>query len=211
MAFSSYIRKSYHRNLIENLLKKYKYLIKGKILEIGSKSRRYDHLFKEKIIATDLNPVPELNIIKADLTNLQFQSNNFDSVLCVEVFAYLELENFKKGFEEILRILKKGGKAIITFPFYSKDHQDNLRLSYNYLLKCLNQLKDCKFKTIMIGNRYTALYDMIRFSRNPRLRIYRNLGTKIVLFVLFLIIKSFSLENVRDSFYAGHFIILYKE
>lgn len=104
MPFLDYINKTYHRNLLERLLQKYAFFIKNKILDIGSKNRRYDHLFDGDIIAIDVNSNQEYNVIKGDLTNLQFPSNSFESIICLEVFENLEPDKFLKGFEEIYRI-----------------------------------------------------------------------------------------------------------
>ena len=68
--FLDYVRKTYHRNLLEKLLIEQSALIKGKILDIGSKSRRYDHLFQDTIIAADIISNKELNIEKQDITGL---------------------------------------------------------------------------------------------------------------------------------------------
>ncbi len=212
MKFFSYLAKSYHRNLLEKLLIKNKHLILGKILDIGSKGRRYDYLFDGEIIAADIIPVPELNIIKADLTNMHFESNSFDSIVCLEVFQYLEPENFKKGFEEIYRVLKKNGKALISMPFYCWEHRDNMRATFNFISNYLKQLKNLDSKIIKLGNRYTSIYDSVKFGNNiTLLPKFRNLRGKFILFLLYLIIKGFSLENKQDSFYSGYFIIFSKK
>jgi len=211
MGFLSYLSKTYHRNLLEKLLNKYKYLIKGNILDIGSKNRRYDHLFKGNITAIDIRSKPEYNILKGDLTHLEFESNNFDSIICLEVFEYIEPDKFKQGYEEIYRVLKPNGRVIISIPFYYKDHEDFMRVTYDYILNYLIQLNQFKIKIIKFGNKYTALYDVIRYTKLERKsNILRNFCYNSVLLILYLVIKLFTLEKKQDFFYSGCFIILSK-
>lgn len=208
----SYIQKSYHRNILEKLLEKHKYLIKGKILDIGSKKRRYDHLFDGKIIAIDTNPKHEFNIIEGNLTHLEFDTNTFDSIICFEVFEYLEPDDFRKGFEEIHRVLKSNGYALISIPFFCNDHMDYMRVTYNYLSKYLKKFNKFEFKIFKIGNKYTSTYDIARdrnkiflFKGIKKYRVY------LILFLFYQIIKLFSLEKKKDSLYSGCFLVLRKK
>ncbi|MHA1284338.1 MAG: class I SAM-dependent methyltransferase [Promethearchaeota archaeon] len=213
MRFLKYISHTFHRNLLEKLLEKYKYIIKGEILDIGSKNRRYDFLFKGHITAIDKNPKPEFNIIKGDLLNLQFESNSFDSLICIEVFQYIEPENFKKGIEEIYRILKPEASAIISIPFYYKDHGDILRITSRYILNLLRNLNYFDVKVIKFGNKYTAIYDIIRYKKieQQSSNKIKNLFYDLILFIFYIIIKILSLDKKNDSFYSGLFIILKKK
>ncbi|MBD3339991.1 MAG: methyltransferase domain-containing protein, partial [Candidatus Lokiarchaeota archaeon] len=114
MRFFSHIFKTYHRNLLEKLVDKYKYLIRGSILDIGSKNRRYDHLFNGNVTAVDVIPNPHLDVREGDITKLEFANNSFDSALCLEVLHYLNPMDSATGLEEIIRVLKKEGNAIIS-------------------------------------------------------------------------------------------------
>ncbi|MEO7801343.1 MAG: class I SAM-dependent methyltransferase, partial [Ginsengibacter sp.] len=58
----------------------------------------------------------ELNgILNIDLREIPFKENNFDFVITTEVFEHVP-EPYK-GFEEIHRVLKKGGSHIFTVPY----------------------------------------------------------------------------------------------
>lgn len=210
----NYLKKTYHRNLLEKHLKANAYLIRGKILDIGSKNRRYDHLFKGEIIAADIVPQEGLNIEKQDITRLTYGDSSFDSVICLEVLEYLKLNNLKTALSEISRVLKSGGVAIITVPFYYREHQDNLRLSLGYIAEVLDTVNFKERKIIKFGNRHTALFDIIRFPFSKRIA-----GNKVkrAIFALYyaprlalelVFIKGFNLEKVQDDFYSGLFVIL---
>lgn len=211
MGLINYIKNTYHRNLLEKLLHKERNLIKGKILDIGSKNRRYDKLFEGEIIAIDIIPNPELNVIKGNITNLQFPSSEFDSIICLEVLEYLNPEDFKKAINEIGRVLKKGGTAIISIPFYYFDHGDNYRMTYRFILDYLSKLKKFKFKIVRFGNKYTTIYDSIRYRMIEKRRCFlKGMEMIPVILICYLIIKIFSLEKKSDFFYSGLFIVASK-
>ena len=212
MGFIEHLRKTYHRNLLEELLYKYKYLVRGKILDIGSKNRRYDYLFNGEITAMDIVPNPEFNVIKGDLTNLKFQSESFNSIICLEVFTYLDVNDIEKGFNEIFRVLNKNGKAIISICFIYSENDDKYRLTRDYIANILSQLNGIKFKILRIGNKYTSIYDMVRGRiKRKKSRIFINFVLSSVLLIYFLILKISSLEMIIDDYPEGYFIICHKK
>ena len=206
------LSKSFHRNLLEDYLRRYCYLIKGNILDIGSKNRRYDHLFQGKITAIDIRPNLGKNIIDGNLIDLKFDSNQFDSIICLEVFEYLEPNDFQKGFNEILKVLKKGGKAIITIPFYYADHQDRIRFTHGFISDYLSQENKFKFSSFKFGNKYTAIYDMIRNKIIQfKSKLIRVLLRITILRLCYSIMRFFSLDKREDEFYSGIFIVCTKK
>lgn len=61
------------------------------------------------------NPDPKNTLfIQADLESVSFRDSSFDAVICVGVLQYLQDD--KKGLQELTRILKPGGLAVITLP-----------------------------------------------------------------------------------------------
>lgn len=212
----NFLKKTYHRHLLEKMLEKNADLITGKILDAGSRNRRYDKLFNGSIIACDLIANEELGVEKQDLTCLTYPENVFDGVICIEVLQYLRLESLKTAISEIKRVLKPGGSAIITCPFYYKDHGDNLRLSKTYLNEVLSEFNFKEYVIHTMGNRHTACFDAMRY---PFLKRTANSKLKKILFSLYylpvlllrlIIINLLGLENSKDDFYSGLFIILQK-
>jgi len=55
-----------------------------------------------------------LKIVKASMQNIPLLSNSFDRVFCLSVMEHVPLDIAKKGMQEIARILKPSGRAIIT-------------------------------------------------------------------------------------------------
>jgi len=100
-----------------DLLKDHK---KGKIIDLGCGKGALSRALKDlnwDITAIDVNP-PELSDIptlKADLNKpLPFKDNTFDVVVSSEVIEHLE--NIHQFVREIHRILKPGGRCIISTP-----------------------------------------------------------------------------------------------
>ena len=63
-------------------------------------------------ITTDL--LSPLADVKADICDLPFKDNEFDFILCNHVLEHIP--NDTKAMQELYRILKKGGKAILQIP-----------------------------------------------------------------------------------------------
>lgn len=66
----------------------------------------------------------KVNYQNGDLTNLPFQDEYFDVVSCVSVLEHLLPEDRIKGIKEMARVVKKGGKLIITYDKYEEDQTE---------------------------------------------------------------------------------------
>jgi SAM-dependent methyltransferase len=53
-------------------------------------------------------------VVRGDATNLPFESNCFDAVLCLDVLEHIE--NDLLALSEMLRVLKPGGKFLFSVP-----------------------------------------------------------------------------------------------
>jgi len=203
----NYYKKTWHRIILEKLLRKNSSLIKDKILDIGSKNRRYDNLFSGHITAIDKNPYNNSNVIHGDITKkLNFKDNGFNNIICLEVFEYLN--ELDQPLSEIHRLLKPNGHALITIPFLYHAHQDNIRYTKEFIESKLNNFSS--FEIIKIGNAYTLIWDIIR----KKVFGNKNSSLKKILFIFLLpllfLIKIFRLEKITDQYYSGLFIILKK-
>ena len=68
----------------------------------------------DKLLEMARQKVPEADIIKADIDKMPFAENSFDFIVMVDVFQYLL--DFGQALAEIRRVLKPGGKFIVTVP-----------------------------------------------------------------------------------------------
>lgn len=122
---------SYRRRLVDEDLKKNIGLFKGRVLDLGGGRTRGEFPHGKKMewvvadVDLDLKPT-----VAADAHCLPFGDNIFDAVKCSELTGYL-FEPIKTV-EEISRVLKPGGVAVITAPFltpYDREQHDSVRLT----------------------------------------------------------------------------------
>ncbi len=54
------------------------------------------------------------NIFVSSCEHLPFEENSFDGIISYGVFYYLRIHEIKKAVDEIYRVLRKGGKALVV-------------------------------------------------------------------------------------------------
>ncbi|MFX1447128.1 MAG: class I SAM-dependent methyltransferase [Promethearchaeota archaeon] len=107
----------------------------GRILDIGGGGRAIISQFKgEQVVAIDpneneLKEAPDNKALKVIMNakELQFLDNTFDTVTAFFTFMYIPMEDFRIIFEEIRRVLKKGGHFVIwdvLMPKRGNDKRD---------------------------------------------------------------------------------------
>ncbi|MCK4918255.1 MAG: class I SAM-dependent methyltransferase [Candidatus Pacebacteria bacterium] len=80
---------------------------------------KYDGKGNNEGLQTDSFDNSKLNII-SDITKIPAKDNSFDALMCTEVLEHLPKPI--KAIKEFSRIIKSGGKLIITAPFCSLTH-----------------------------------------------------------------------------------------
>jgi SAM-dependent methyltransferase len=100
--------------------------IQGKTLDIGCGSKPYEKCFlSTEYIGLEIHNTINLAIKKVDVfyegKKIPFENETFDSVVCFQVLEHVfEPEEF---LNEIYRILKPGGKLLLTVPFVWDEHE----------------------------------------------------------------------------------------
>jgi ubiquinone/menaquinone biosynthesis C-methylase UbiE len=57
----------------------------------------------------------KLNVQKSDMTSLPFNDAEFDAIICIATYHHLQTESERKqALNEMYRVLKSGGKALIS-------------------------------------------------------------------------------------------------
>jgi len=87
-----------------------------KVIDLGAGSGALIALIPNAI-GIDLVGRPERNVQKGDITNLEFGDGQFDTVFCLEVLEHLNDDDLERCVREAYRLLKEGGKLIITTPY----------------------------------------------------------------------------------------------
>lgn len=96
------------------------------ILDVGCGTKPYKSLFREaKYVGLEYDSERSRNSSKADFfyknNSFPFSDGEFDLVICNQVLEHVfEPELFLK---EVNRVLKKGGKIILTVPFCWDEHE----------------------------------------------------------------------------------------
>lgn len=88
--------------------------VRGVVLDLGAGLRPFADLIPGQAIALDYRPRPELDVI-GDAHHLPFADASVDAVVCTEVFEHLL--DPPAAAQEIIRILKPGGRLILTTRF----------------------------------------------------------------------------------------------
>ncbi|MBT3817689.1 MAG: methyltransferase domain-containing protein [Candidatus Magasanikbacteria bacterium] len=203
-----YFKYTYHRLLLERYLEKYSYLLSKNIIDIGAAERRYDHLFDAKITSVDIVVNKEKNILYGNLNEgLNFSNNYFEGVLCIEVLEYVQ--DPLKNMQEISRLLKKGGYALVTVPFMYPDHKDRVR----YTRKVWDDICNLYFSEVeiyKIGNGLTVMWDILRLKLH---RFRFSFIGRLFIFCFYPWLYFFQvsgLDRKEDEFYSGLFLVLKK-
>jgi SAM-dependent methyltransferase len=212
-----YFQKSVHRKELERLILRYRDIVTGLTLDIGSKNRRYDCIFSKakEIIAIDLIGNPLFNVISADARNLPFRTGTFDIVISFETLEYvLEAEVL---LSEVNRVIKNGGKFIFSIPFLNPVHGEAKVESddtdvVRYTNKGLFLLMRKYFSAVRIfqfGGRWLLMFALFFDWVRRKNKLFR-----LLLFVVIHIFEKLSrlldkLEN-KPGFAMGYFVICEK-
>lgn len=147
---SSKNRVTIGRRFITNFITQNRTQIKGDILEIGRE------VYKNKIPEQNINSYTCLDIeehpdveIVADIQNMpQVGSGKFDTILCTQVLEHVP--NPFLAANELHRVLKPGGRLIVTVPFLNNYHMephDYWRYTEYGLSNILKDFSSCKVES----------------------------------------------------------------
>lgn len=82
-----------------------------------------------------------------DLANISFDDNYFDIITCVSVLEHIQSPNDKKAIGEMLRVLKPGGRLVITVDFAPEERWTEKW--HRRLSKGLSGLLKSRFKNML--------------------------------------------------------------
>lgn len=95
-----------------------KYATNKEVLDIGAGGSEYDKYFPKRI-TLDIDPLRRPDIT-ADAHSLPFKDAEFEYILCTEVLEHLKEPS--RAISEMDRVLKPGGKLILTTRFVYPIH-----------------------------------------------------------------------------------------
>ncbi|MDR2119072.1 MAG: class I SAM-dependent methyltransferase [Tannerellaceae bacterium] len=190
---------------LANVMKKYANELNGRLLDFGCGSKPYKHLFSHvsEYIGIDVENEGHSHHnehvdIYYDGKNLPFKDETFDSILSNEVLEHVP--NLDESLVEINRILKPGGKILITVPFVCFEHElpyDFRRFTTNGLILILEKYG---FEIIIAdktGN-YFEVITQLWISYIREILYTKNHFVNIIINLIF--ISPFTLTGVLLSF-----------
>jgi len=93
--------------------------VNGVILDIGSGTQALNCGNSSRIVRLDIKKTENVDIV-ADAHNLPLSDSSFDAIICKEVLEHLRHPH--KAVDEMLRVLKPGGKCVASTCFYWPIH-----------------------------------------------------------------------------------------
>ena len=155
----------------------------SKILDIGCGNGKYmdyrnDLIMNGIDISINLTNICKnkgFNVIKASMTDIPFDDNTFDGIICIASYHHLTNdEDRKKTLDEIYRVLKPNGIGLIEV--WAKEQPINKNKNASNFKEKSNLVKWTSIKTGEIFYRYYNIYsdgdleDEIK-RLNPKIKI----------------------------------------
>lgn len=204
LSVKKYFRESFGRVLINEQIVSHAHLITGRILDVGSGSRRYDHLFEGQVTAIDTHPDAGRMITYGDIHAIPFPDQSFDSIVCFEVLCYSP--DVRAALRELFRVVKPDGHMLLSTPFLLRDSGDRVRLTKRYLEELLAEFHPARTQVIACGNAWTIIWDILR----SRIVDTKSPSKKKVLSLLFLpvliVILILRLDRIATPHYAAEHV-----
>lgn len=113
-------------------------LLDGRVLDVGCGEKPYRPWVRNAsaYVGIDISPGPEVDVLIDPDRTWPLESASFDSVLCTQVLEHVA--DLSLTVDEIARVLKPGGRLVVTIPFAYNEHgapHDYRRLSRHGLAK----------------------------------------------------------------------------
>ena len=196
--------------------------LSGSILDVGCGSKPYLHLFKKNkpYIGVDVyisghDHTTSRVDVYYDGKNLPFEDESFSNVVIFEVLEHVE--DVDTMLNEIHRVIKPGGKVVLTIPFLWPEHEmpfDNQRYTSIKLPKVLamHGLEPLKIVKLCVGSQAIGQL-IIEYIRDccPRLKPIQYIIQIFVISpitILFLCLSKLLPRN--NNFFLGMGIIAKK-
>lgn len=97
--------------------------VSGVLLDLGAGNQPFRAWYSplaDRVIAVDIAPAPGLDALST-ASKMPFRDATFDTVLCTEVLEHVEDAEGAVG--EIARVLRPGGRLLMTVPFLYPTHE----------------------------------------------------------------------------------------
>jgi SAM-dependent methyltransferase len=143
-----------HTLMLEASLKQCGAYVKGVTLDVGCGHKPYEKTFfagAEKYVGMDYLTDRSTPDVVGSATDIPLPDASFDTVVCTEVLEHVP--DPLKALKEMYRVLKPGGRLILSTPMYWPRHEvpyDFFRYPYDGLL---HLIKESGFELTELYNR----------------------------------------------------------
>jgi SAM-dependent methyltransferase len=165
------------RYLLDKQIRKFSHYIKGKVLDVGAgEVDRYGKYFKfNEYIKMDPRHGDKVDLV-GSADNIPLNSESIDSIVCTQVFEHLE--NPQKSAEEIYRVLKKDGYALLTVPQWNELHEEPYDFFRYTKFGLKSMFEKAGFEIVEIDQRggyYSLIAQMIIRHNIDKYGLYKNI------------------------------------
>jgi len=216
MNIGHYLWSSYRRKSLDRLQGRFVELYEGTVLDIGGRDRG---LFKkprdrvERWIFADVNEEhhPDVVLDVADMKRV-FPDGSVDVVNAMELFEHVE--RIERGLRECGRVLRDGGRMILSVPFIHPIHGDPFDFQRWTVDKWRKELASGGFEVEHLevtGGFFSVLGDMVKSLTHalpfPFNRFFQVFYPLLDLFVL-LDRTAWARKNPKlAGYHGGYFIV----
>ncbi len=186
--------------------------ISGRTLDFGAGGAKYRDIIKRnanEYIAFDMMPGKNIDVV-GDVMSAPFAAAEFDTVISTQVLEHVEKPWIMIG--EISRILKSGGKCILTAPFlqpYHNDPGDYFRYTKDGMASLF---KNSGFKIVECGSYgkiFTVLSEFIKFIYFDPYKKQKKGAPRILVFLLKMA-RFLDKYAKNDKIYSNVYIVAEK-
>jgi SAM-dependent methyltransferase len=200
-------------SILDSLIESRKY-VKGKLLDIGCGEKPYKDIFND-LVSEYMGMDKSFGDIKGSALKIPVKNETFDTVLSTQVLEHVS--DPQKMMDEIHRVLKKGGHAILTMPLFwclHEEPEDYFRFT-KYALKKLS--KSANLDIVYIrdrGNWPITIGQLISIFLEPTINRYflkypKRLIQASIMYVCYILSKLYIFNNSQAP--LGYCIVLVKK
>lgn len=160
----NYLLPTLNRLYVKYFLEKCFSGLDGKVLNVGAGDESYEALMLKTTELTTIDIVRKHDVsIQGTVYKLPFKDQIFDAVIASEVIEHLS--DARAAIDEMKRVLRVGGKLILTTPFLFKVHgdpEDYVRYTEDGIRKIVGE--DCEIDIRKVGNKIAVIIDLLLTS-----------------------------------------------
>lgn len=193
--------------------------LNGKLLDFGCGSKPYEKLFKNLNDYVGVEVAGNKENLKSDIyydgISLPFADNTFDSILCTEVFEHVE--QLDEVIFELYRILKPGGRMIVTTPFMCMEHEmpyDFRRFTLNGLTNLIKKKNFKIIKSQKLLNNFHVFFQTLNFYI---CQVFLKIKTRYLKYIVYFLligpvnflslIFNFFLPKTKEMYFGSGIVV----